>query len=204
VNITGGSVLQITLWAKLESLTFAGSYTVPLVFIGVLTRQSTAQAVVRLRSVAMDTTGAWSFKVRAEQKSCHFAQPPPIAERVSYLVVEGGVSEEGWQAGVIRARDREWNRILLLHRLDDPNTAPVVISHVQNYDSRATFVTTWHHLFPSPLLTCVGTEPYQAFFVQVRGEGIWCPDTHYYAEYFDNLNLAGTPTTTQCEPTSPS
>ena len=38
----------------------------------------------------MDGSGVWSFDVRAEQKSCHFATPPPSREQVSYLVVEAG------------------------------------------------------------------------------------------------------------------
>jgi hypothetical protein len=53
------------------------SYNRPLVFCGVLSRQSTAQAVVRLQNVQMNSGGAWSFEVRAEQESCHFAEPPP-------------------------------------------------------------------------------------------------------------------------------
>jgi hypothetical protein len=146
------------------------SYTRPLVFTGVLTRRSTAQAVIRLRSVAMENSGVWSFEIRAEQKSCHFAKPPPTAERVSYLVVEAGVSEEGWQAGVLRAHDREWQRVSLLHRLDEFGAAPVVVSHVQNYDGRTEFVTTRHYLVPAPLprVADVRVEPYRAFFVQVQ------------------------------------
>ena len=47
------------------------------------------------------TSGAWYFEIAAEQKSCHFAQPPPTSEHVNYIVVEGGVSSEGWQAGLM-------------------------------------------------------------------------------------------------------
>jgi hypothetical protein len=183
-----------------------GSYRHPVVFLGVLTRQSTAQAVVRLRNVAMDLGGTWSFDVRAEQKSCHFAKPPPTAERVSYLVVDAGVSEEGWQAGVIRARDREWHRVSLLHpfhpRVNGSVSTPVVISHVQNFDSRTEFVTTRHYLVPKPLVGG-NTALYQAFFLQIQGEGVWCPDGHFYTEYFDNLELGGTPVAAVCEPTAP-
>jgi hypothetical protein len=203
-------VLHIT--DSWQRVALHGSYTTPLVFIGVLTRQSTAQTVARLRNVAMAAGGAWSFEVQAEQKSCHFAKPPPTAERVSYLVVEAGVSAEGWQAGVIRSHDREWHRVSLLQRLDVHGPAPVVISHVQNYDSRTEFVTTRHNLVPLPSKMGGSIEPhpiephprpYQAFFVQVHGEGTWCPDMHYYTEYFDNLDLGGTPAATQCEPTAP-
>jgi hypothetical protein len=191
-------------WQRIP-LQSGSSYTHPLVFTGVLTRQSTAQAVVRLHNVAMDSTGQWSFEVRAEQKSCHFARPPPTDERISYLVLEAGVSEEGWQAGLIRVHDREWRRVSLLRHLHDSNAAPVVVSHVQNYDNRMEFVTTRHHLVPTPLPPDgnIGLEPYQAFFLQVQGEGVWCPKLHYYAEYFGNIDLAGTPIVALCEPTVP-
>jgi hypothetical protein len=178
------------------------SYTRPLIFTGVMTRKSTAQAIIRIKNVHMDSSGGWSFEIRAEQKSCHFAKPPPTAEHVSYLVIEAGVSEEGWQAGLIRVHDREWRRVSLLQRLNSRKAAPVVISNVQNYDSRIDFVTTRHHIV-RPLLPASAAETYEAFFVQVLGEGVWCPDMHYYAEYFANLDLAGTPVVTQCEPTTP-
>jgi hypothetical protein len=172
------------------------SYTRPLVFTGVLTRQSTAQAVIRLRNIGMDSSGLWSFEIRAEQKSCHFAKPPPTAESVSYLVVEAGVSEEGWQAGVLRAHDREWQRVSLLHRLDEFGAAPVVVSHVQNDDGKTEFVTTRHHLVPAPLpADAVRVEPYRAFFVQVQDEvrastatnsanytGAVMPEAEFYAD----------------------
>jgi hypothetical protein len=152
----------------------------------------------------MDSRGAWSFEVRAEQKSCHFAKPPPTTERVSYLVVEAGVSKEGWQAGMIRAYDREWHRVSLLRHLHDSNAAPIVVSHVQNFDDRTEFVTTRHHVVPAPLpQDDTITEPYHAFYVQVQGEGVWCPDMHYYVEYFSNIDLAGTPVAVLCEPTVP-
>jgi hypothetical protein len=175
-----------------------------VVLCGVLTRQSTAQAIIRLRHVAMDSSGIWSFEIRTEQKSCHFANPPPTVERVSYLVVEAGVSENGLQAGAIRAFDREWRRVSL-HRSFDTDasggfSAPVVISQVQNYDSRTAFVSTRHHLVS---VTPSSIAAYQAFFVQVQGEGVWCPDMHYYAEYFDNLDLAGSPVAVVCEPATP-
>jgi hypothetical protein len=198
-------VIEITDGWQLISL--MQSYTKPVVFAGVLTRQSTAQAVIRIRTVEMGSNGVWSFEVRAEQKSCHFARPPPTAERASYLVVEAGLSTEGWQASVIRAHDREWRRVSLLRRFDSDSSgsfsAPVVISHVQNYDSRTEFVTTRHHLAPVPLLSAIADHPYQAFFVQVQSEGVWCPDGHYYTEYFDNLQLGGTPVATVCELTAP-
>jgi hypothetical protein len=38
-----------------------------------------------------------------------------------------------------------------------------------------------------------------AFFVQVHGEGVWCQDGEFFAEYFDDLDLAGNPLATQCE-----
>ena len=93
---------------------------------------------------------------------------------------------------------------VLLHHLDDVNAAPVVVSNVQNFDSRTEFVTTRHHFVPTPLLpNDARVEPYHAFFMQVQGEGVWCPDSHFYAEYFDNLDLAGTPVAVVCEPTAP-
>jgi hypothetical protein len=192
-----------------QHVTIRGTtFTQPLVFFGVLTRQSTALAVVRLRGMAMDASGVWSFEVRAEQKSCHFADPPPTAERVSYLVVEAGVSVEGWQAGQIRVHNREWSRVSMLQPFDSDAagkvSVPVVVSLVQNFDERALFVSTRHNLWPA--LSSVDASmnaPYQAFFIQVQGDGVWCPDGHYYAEYFDNLKLGGTPLAVLCETTIP-
>ena len=46
----------------------------------------------------MDSGGTWRFEIRAEQKQCHFATPPPTAEEVSFLVVEAGVSAEAMAA----------------------------------------------------------------------------------------------------------
>jgi hypothetical protein len=191
-----------------QHIPIGGAFARPIVFCGVLTRQSTAQAVVRTQNVMMDSSGKWSFEVRAEQKSCHFAKPPPTAERVSYLVVEAGISEDGLQAGVIRIRDREWHRVSLLRHLEPDASgsvsAPVVISHVQNFDNRTKFLTTRHHLVPTPRPVGIAAHPYHTFFVQVQeGEGFWCPNGHYYAEYFDNLDLGGTPVVAVCEPTRP-
>jgi hypothetical protein len=197
-----GTVHIIDTWQRIF---LRGSYDYPLVYSGVMTRQSTAQAIVRLQSVSMDSSGIWSFAIRAEQKSCHFAKPPPTVERVSYLVVEAGVSIEGWQAGVIRVYDREWHRVSLLRRFEpDPShhsLVPAVISQVQNYESRTTFLSTRHHVAPGHLQSAISM--YRAFFVHVQGEGVWCPDTHYYAEYFGNIELAGTPVAALCEPTMP-
>jgi hypothetical protein len=95
----------------------------------------------------------------------------------------------------------------LLHPLhlnaDSSKSAPVVISHVQNFDDRTHFVTTRHHLERAPLPVGITTDLQQAFFIQVQGEGVWCPDTHYYAEYFDNLDLSGAPVAALCEPDVP-
>jgi hypothetical protein len=74
---------------------------------------------------------------------------------------------------------------------------------VQNYDSRTEFVTTRQHIVPAPLPLGASTQPYQAFFVKVQGEGVWCPDTHYYVEYFGGIDLAGTPAAALCEPSVP-
>ena len=38
-----------------------------------------------------------------------------------------------------------------------------------------------------------------AFFVQVQGDGVWCQDGEFFAEYFDSLDLSGNPIATQCE-----
>ena len=40
-----------------------------------------------------------------------------------------------------------------------------------------------------------------AFFLKVQGEGIWCQDGEFFAEYFDSLELSGNgnPLATQCE-----
>ena len=131
-------------WRRIDLMR---SYGQPIVLTGVVTRASTTQAVVRVRSVMTDPqSGAWYFEISAEQKSCHFARPPPTSEQVSYLVVEGGVSGEGWQAGKSRVRNTEWYRISYL-REPRRGAPPVVISQVQTYDNRTQFVSTRHH-FP--------------------------------------------------------
>jgi hypothetical protein len=202
VSETG--VIAITdSWQRV--LLTSSAYTRPIVFTGVLSRQSTAQAVLRIGDVKMDESGRWSFTIRAEQESCHFAKPPSTAERVSYLVVEAGVSQEGWQAGGIRIDDQEWHRVSLLHLFDSAvggNPAPVVISHQQNFDPRMQSVTTRHNMQPDPI-TASAQEAYQGFFIQVQGTGVWCPDNHYFTEYFDNLELVGSPVETLCESTVP-
>jgi hypothetical protein len=173
------------------------SYARPVVFCGVLTRQSTAQAVVQIQNVNIDSTGRWSFEVRAEQKSCHFAKPPPTMERVTYLVVETGISEEGWQAGMIRTTDREWHRISLLRKLGDLDTsglnlvAPVIVSQVQNYDARTKLVTTRQHMDPNPLLKYHTHKADKdaiigVFYGADPGEGL-----DFYGEFVYAVNING-------------
>jgi hypothetical protein len=132
-------------WQRVD---LTSSYTNPVVLCGVVTRESTTQAVVRVRSVATDPhSGAWYFEIAAEQKSCHFAQPPPTSEHVDYIVVDGGVSTEGWQAGIVRVHDAAWHRTSFLREFE-AGTVPVVISQAQTYDNRTQFVSTRHY-FPS-------------------------------------------------------
>jgi hypothetical protein len=52
---------------------------------------------------------------------------------------------------------------------------------------------------PSRNDTLDATARNLAFFVQVHGEGVWCQDGEFFAEYFDDLDLAGNPLATQCE-----
>ena len=48
------------------------------------------QAFIRVGNLQADLSGAWSFDVKAEQKSsCHLADPPPLAEISSFLVRSG-------------------------------------------------------------------------------------------------------------------
>ena len=172
-----------------QSVALAHSYVKPVVICGVVTRKSTTAAIVRMRELKMDSGGTWRFEIRAEQKQCHFATPPPTAEEVSFLVVEAGVSEEGWQAGMVRVHDRDWLRVSYAREM--PSDA-VVISQVQTFDNRTKFLSSRHHHEPGPAQRL-------GFFLQVTGEGIWCQDGEFFAEYFDSLDLSGNPIATQCE-----
>ena len=134
-----------------------GSYTNPVVLCGVVTRDSTTQAVVRVRSVTTDPrTGSWYFEIAAEQKPCHFAQPPPTSEHVGFIVVEAGVSAEGWQAGTLRVHDTEWHRTSFL---DEPEAGSqsVMISQVQTFDNRTQFVSTRHYVPVAGPMSSTGT-----------------------------------------------
>eukprot|EP01045_Picozoa_sp_COSAG04_P022405 COSAG04_NODE_2527_length_3972_cov_3.396463_1_plen_1287_part_10 len=180
-----------------QSVALRHSYTRPVVICGIVTRMSTTAAVVRVRSLQMDDSGTWHFEIRAEQKSCHFATPPPTSERVSFLVVEVGVSAEGWQAGIARVHDQEWHRVSFAPCPDTQSehtneTHPVVISQVQTFDNRTEFLSSRHHHEP-------GAAQRLGFFLQVTGQGIWCQDGEFFAEYFDSLDLSGNPIATQCE-----
>ena len=127
-----GSVLVADEWQRIN---LSGSYNRPIVLCGVVTLR------VWVRSVAMDrASGTWHFDIAAEQKACHFAQPPPTSEHVNFIVIEGGVSVEGWHAGLTTVRDSEWKRISFMHELDA--STPVVISQVQTFDERLQFVGT--------------------------------------------------------------
>eukprot|EP01051_Picozoa_sp_SAG22_P000970 SAG22_NODE_33_length_27588_cov_104.174652_1_plen_1765_part_00 len=184
-----GIVEVTTTW---QTVHFSSSYTRPLVFCGALTRSSTAQAIVRLRNVASD-----HFEVRLEQKLCHRIPATTLAERASYLVVEAGLAaDDGWQASALRVRDEEWHRISYLSPFD---SAPVVLTQVQNFDTRIDLVTVRQHLVPGPNLA----STHFSFFQQVQGDGIFCPDGHFFAEYYDNVDLSGSPIATQCESTAP-
>eukprot|EP01051_Picozoa_sp_SAG22_P006925 SAG22_NODE_469_length_10143_cov_5.595181_7_plen_1082_part_00 len=130
-----------------QQVALHGSYNRPLVFAGIMSRRSTTQAVLRIGSVEATLSGAWSFRVKAEQKSCHLADPPPLSEFASYFVVEAGAAPEGWQAGMVPAHDEEWHRVSLLKALDSP---PVLLTLVQNFDHRTSFVTSRVQLAPRP------------------------------------------------------
>lgn len=84
---------------------------------------------------------------------------------------------------MLRAHDEEWYRA----SFHEPFAVdvPVVLAQVQNYEERLDLITVRQHLFPPP-----GTSsPHFSVFVQVDGEGIWCPDGQYFAEYYDSLDL---------------
>ena len=166
------------------------SYTHPVVIAGVITRQSTTQAIVRLQNVEMDPGGSWSFEIRAEQKSCHFAMPPPSQEQASFLVLQAGISAEGFQAGIMRVHDVEWHRVSFLPEVAGP---PVVVSQVQTYDNRTSFVSSRHKMGADSDVNASGVRSL-AFFVQAQGEGV-CTRTTISTptEYFDSIDLSGAP-----------
>ena len=194
----------VTVTDSWQTILLHGVYSHPLVFLGVLSRQSTAQAVVRLGNLreVQPGSGIFSFEARVEQRSCHFAQPPPASELVSYIAVEGGVSAGGWQAGAIRVQSQEWSRVSFLRPFlieEGNSSAPIVISTVQNFESRLQFVSTRHYQVDRQLEAADAA----VFFVQCQSEGVMCPDLHYFAEYFDNVDLVGNPVATQCTPQAP-
>lgn len=152
------------------------------------------QVVIRLDQVTRSSGGIWRFRVAAEQTSCHFANPPPTAEIVAFLVVEGGRNEQQWQAGVTRVNDKDWHRFSLLQPL---RRVPAIVSSVQNYDIRTKSVTTRHHLEPRI------DDVLSSVFVQVLASGIWCDDGHFMGEYYANIALASSPVATDCEPGIP-
>ena len=183
-------------WQQIE---LHGSYTRPVIFCSLLTRTSTAQAVISIGNIRQGLNGRWSFELRAEVKQCHVADLPALQERTSYLVLEAGVSSQGrWQAGVIRISDKEWHRASFHTPFYDSN--PVVLTQVQNYDRRLSLVTADMHLFPRPAVTAASTH--FAMFMRLRGEGIMCPDGEFYAEYYSSLDLGGNPIA-ECEPAAP-
>eukprot|EP01051_Picozoa_sp_SAG22_P001949 SAG22_NODE_82_length_21749_cov_10.719769_6_plen_692_part_00 len=187
-------------WA---TIVLRNAYTRPLVYCGTLTRSSTAQAVVRIGSLHADLSGSWSFQIYAQQKLCHLATPPPLNERVSYLVVEAGTAAaaaEGWQAGVVRVVDQEWHRASFHEPFE--SAPPVVLTQVQNHEERTKLVTVRQQLFPAPS-AADRSSPHFSVFVQVEGEGVWCPDGQFYAEYYGSLDLSGSPVATGCEPDAP-
>eukprot|EP01051_Picozoa_sp_SAG22_P022968 SAG22_NODE_5724_length_964_cov_0.956069_2_plen_188_part_01 len=79
-----------------------------------------------------------------------YVRPPPLAERVSWLVVEAGLAATagGWQAGVIRVDSQEWQRASL-HRPVTAGPPPVILTTVQNFEQRTKLVTVRHHLTPT-------------------------------------------------------
>ena len=134
-------------WQRVD---LSGSYSNPIVLCGVVTRDSTTEAVVRVRSVTTDPrSGSWYFEIAAEQKSCHSSDPPPTSEHVDFIVVEASVSVEGWQAGLTRMHDADWHRVSLLQEMDSAAQL-VLISQVQTYDNRTEFVSTRHYFPPDP------------------------------------------------------
>jgi hypothetical protein len=185
-------------WQQIE---LQSTYSAPIVQCGVITRESTTQAIVRVQNLRMDDSGRWSFEVKAEFKSCHFGTAAASFEQISFLVVEAGISlTEGWQAGRVRVYDREWHRVSLLHEFQPTvglHDAPVVITQVQTYDNRTSFVTARNTI-------SMDERGLVAFFVQATGEGVWCLDGDFYAEYFDSIDLTGSPLATLCEPDAPS
>ena len=173
-----------------------GSYTAPVVLCSVITRQSTTQAVVRVRHVSRDRAGMFSFEIRAEQKSCHVATPPPSLEQASYMVLEAGVSAEGWQAATVRLHDTRWTRVSFMR---PHHHQTVVVQQVQTFDNRTSLVSARNYLPPQ-----ANASQRFAFMLQLQGEGVWCEDGEFYAEYFDSLDLSGNPLATQCATQAPS
>ena len=201
--VTERGILRLT--DGWQTVTLRGSYARPLAFCNLLSRSSTTQAFIRVGNLQADRSGSWSFDVKAEQKSsCHLADPPPLAEVASFLVVEAGLAAEGWQAGMIRVYEEEWHRASF-HRPFETALLPVVLTQVQNFDERIKLITTRQHLSPGPFddRDSNSSAPHFAVFMQVEGDGIFCSDGQYFTEYFDNLDLLGSPVATLCERNTP-
>jgi hypothetical protein len=166
----------------------------PVIFCGVITRASTTLAMPRIRRVQQTQGRSYSFDIRLEQKSCHLALPPDTVETLSILATEPGISEEGWQTSALRVQDLEWHRVSLLQSFAQE---PVIVAQAQTYDHRTRFVSAGIHQ-PQVVLSV----PHVSFLLKVTGEGVWCGDGDYYAEYFDNIDLDRldyTPVVTVCE-----
>eukprot|EP01045_Picozoa_sp_COSAG04_P008051 COSAG04_NODE_438_length_14426_cov_10.589795_2_plen_196_part_00 len=63
---------------------------------------------------------------------------------------------------------------------------------MQSFDNRTEFLSSRHH-------HTRGSAQRLGFFLQITGEGIWCQDGEFFAEYFDSLDLSGNPIATECE-----
>jgi len=137
-----------------------------------------ARVVTALGAGPRARTGTWYFEIRAEQKSCHSAIPPPTSEHVDFIVVEAGVSMEGWQAGLTRVNNADWHRISFLQETA-AGVQPVVVSQVQTYDNRTKFVSTRHYFPP-------GLEA-ESNFVGVDLEMEWPDAREYCRAHFHDL-----------------
>jgi hypothetical protein len=157
-------------WQHVE---LQGNYRNPIVLCGVVTRQSTTETVVRINDVQIAAgTGKWGFWIMAEHKSCHITRPPRSTERVSYLVVEAGVSAQGWNAGKIRVHDTNWHRVSYLREML-LGAQPIILTQVQTGDARTKFVST-RHFFPE-------RESDISNFVHVDLDMTW-PDAREYCQ----------------------
>ena len=118
--------------------------------------------IIMFLNCLKDVTGTWSFEIRAEMRSCHFAHPPAASEQADFLVVEAGRLAFGAEAGLRRVHDPDWHRVSFF----EPRQTPVVVSQIQSNKSRIQFATTRQQFSPGVAADIFGShgQPYHSSF----------------------------------------